>query len=590
MSGIIINPYAYAATGLDPAAFVTEWTIPGGASAADRTIKLPHCDGSVAGGSTLDYDVDWGDGSSDSNVTTVDKTHEYPADGSTITYQVVITGSFLCLNMARADSVTQQGYLTNMVQWGTDVVWSSVYRMFHSCKSMDYTATDFPNLTNLAEKSDAREMFYDCESVVNLDLSNWTNTANITYLYYTFGKTDALKTLNLTGWDVSNVSYAVNCCGYAGSLVDGCEFIMPDLEWGTGGSALGNFFFNSKVKSLDVSGWDFAANTQLSAFFRNTQKGSGGAAFSIDASGWQNSSNITSLSTFLRDTEATSANISGIDTQNVTDMNYFAYFALELTHITGLDELDASSLTGIAIMFQYTRKYNWGTANANFGADFGPNLGNITSMASMFYGTGDTTPGTAPPNVGNWDVSGVTTMSQMFRQADWTGGASLDVSSWDVSSVTTTGFNNWCRSSTGVTSLDTSNWQISSSVTSMYFFAYASALTGDIDFSHANCDLSGITTWNGAFSTTGITGFKLHASSSFAAVTTMANFSTLGSTLISKTDYDALLLRLAATATNTGVTLTITNSNYTLGGAVETARDTTLIAGRSWTINDDGGV
>jgi len=575
-----------AETGLNPAAFVTEWTIPALGSAADRTIILPSLDDSHSG-FTMDYDVDWGDGDSDSNVTTADKTHTYSSAG---TYQVVITNQFGSLNMGRA-SATEQSYLTNMVQWGTDNIWSSLYRMFKNCTLMEYTATDFPNLTALVEKTDAREMFYDCESVVNLDLSNWTNTANITYLYYTFGQMNALKTLNLTGWDVSNVTYANNCCGYAGSLVDGCEFIMPELEWGTGGAVVGNFFFNSKVKSIDVSGWDFGgANTQLSAFFRNTTKGSSGAAFSIDASGWQNSSNITSLSNFARDTETTSINISGIDTQNITNMNYMCYYADELTHITGLDEFDATSLTTALIMFQHSKKYNWGTANANFGSNWGPNLGNVTTMTSWFYSTGGTTPGTAPVNVSDWDVSNVTDMSQMFRDADWTGGQSIDVSSWDVSSVTGTGFSNWCRGSTGVTSLDTSSWQISSSVTSMYYFSYASALTGDIDFSHASCDLSGITTWNGAFSTTGITGFKLHASSSFAAVTTMTNFSIYGSTLISKTDYDALLLRLAATATNTGVTLTVANSNYTLGGAVETARDTTLIAGRSWTINDDGGV
>ena len=138
--------------------------------------------------------------------------------------------------------------------------------------------------------------------------------------------------------------------------------------------------------------------------------------------------------------------------------------------------------------------------------------------------------------------------------------------------------------------LDTSNWQISSNVTDLSFWCYYSDLGGTIDFSDASCDLSGITNWAGAFQGTGLTGFKLHGSSSFAAVTSMTNMFYVGTVLIPTADYDALLLRLGATATNTGVTLTATASNYTLGGAVETARDTTLIAGRSWTINDAGGV
>ena len=178
----------------------------------------------------------------------------------------------------------------------------------------------------------------------------------------------------------------------------------------------------------------------------------------------------------------------------------------------------------------------------------------------------------------------------MFRRAKWSGEGSLDVSEWDVSSVTGAGFSNFIRESDGITLLDTSGWQISSSATDMTTFAYYSELAGDIDFSHANCDLSGITSWNSSFSGTGITGFKLHASSSFAAVTIMTNLFYVGTVLIPTADYDALLLRLAATATNTGITLGANASTYTLGGAVETARDTTLIAGRSWTINDAGGV
>ena len=60
-----------AETGLDPAAFVTEWTV-----GAGDTIILPSYDATPAG-YTMDYDVDWGDGSSDSNVTTADIIHVF---------------------------------------------------------------------------------------------------------------------------------------------------------------------------------------------------------------------------------------------------------------------------------------------------------------------------------------------------------------------------------------------------------------------------------------------------------------------------------------------------------------------------------
>jgi surface protein len=587
MSGIIINPYAFAATGLDPAAFVTEWTIPGGSSEANRTITLWSYDASHYG-YVKDYDVDWGDDSSDSNVTTDDKTHIYPADAETKIYQVVITNQFGALNMLRA-SATERSYLTNMVQWGTDNIWSSLYRMFYQCSLMQYTATDYPNVTNLVESTQFREVFYNCDAVVNLDLSEWTNTANFTYLYYAFGKMSALKTLNLTGWDTSNVTYAYNMCEGTGDAVDGCLFTMPDLDWSSV-NLVGQIFYDTKCAGIDISGWKFGPSTSVAKVCRQTYRGSAGTPFTIDASGWLQSSNITNMQGMFRSSGATSVDITGIDTSNVTSMNYFAYYATELTHITGLDAFDASSLTAAAIVFQYTKKYNWGTANANFGSNWGPNLGGITNMSSWFYQSGYTTPGSAPPNVGNWDTSNVTSMEQMFRQAKWSG-ESVDVSSWDVSSLTGNGMRFMFRETVGLSAgLDTSSWQISSNVTDMSNWAYYSDLAGDIDFSHASCDLSGITSWGAAFQGTALTGFKLNGSSSFAAVTSMTNMFYVGTVLIPTADYDALLLRCAATNTNTNVTLSANASTYTLGGAVETARDTTLKAGLSWTINDAGGV
>jgi hypothetical protein len=77
----------------------------------------------------------------------------------------------------------------------------------------------------------------------------------------------------------------------------------------------------------------------------------------------------------------------------------------------------------------------------------------------------------------------------------------------------------------------------------------------------------------------------------------MTNMISGASTLIPTADYDALLLRLAATVVNTGVTLTVTNSNYTIATA-QAARDylTDDLApapppnGLEWTVNDAGGI
>jgi len=294
-----------------PDAFVTEWTV-----GAGDTIKLWSYDSVAPVGNKPDYDVAWGDGSSESNVIVNDKTHTYADAG---TYQVVITGQFNALNMQRA-SVTERAYFTKMVQWGTDNVWSALFRMFYACKDVVYEAEDYPNLTNLVESTQIREMFYDAESVVNLDLSNWTNTGNFTYAYQAFAYMSGLKTLNLTGWDTSNITYIYNFAYATGDAVDGCNFIMPNLDL-TGATQLDQMFYQTKVASVDVSGWKFGAGTTIAKMFRNSARGSAGAAFTINASGWLQSSNITSFNQLFYSCQADSIDMSGVDTSNVTKCN-----------------------------------------------------------------------------------------------------------------------------------------------------------------------------------------------------------------------------------------------------------------------------
>ena len=83
MSGIIIDPYRFgAATSPD---WITKWTV-----GAGQTITL----WSPTGGTVeYSYDVDWGDGNTETSITASDKTHDYSVAGAG-TYTVTITGQF----------------------------------------------------------------------------------------------------------------------------------------------------------------------------------------------------------------------------------------------------------------------------------------------------------------------------------------------------------------------------------------------------------------------------------------------------------------------------------------------------------------
>lgn len=165
--------------------------------------------------------------------------------------------------------------------------------------------------------------------------------------------------------------------------------------------------------------------------------------------------------------------------------------------------------------------------------------------------------------IGNWDMSGVLNMDRMLSAAFV---FNQDVSSWDVSNVSNFvgvfsyayAFNNGGSASIG--SWDTGN------ATDMSF------LFRDAPFNQ------NISTWD---------------------IDQVSNFTSfmLGATL-STTNYDALLIGWeanlqAAYPNGAGYPHTINasfgSSQYTLGGAAETAR-TSMINNFGWTITDGGGV
>ena len=132
--------------------------------------------------------------------------------------------------------------------------------------------------------------------------------------------------------------------------------------------------------------------------------------------------------------------------------------------------------------------------------------------------------------------------------------ANIYIGSWDVSSVTDMRvmFNPLVMSNSGI-----ENWDVSNASNFNQFNAY-----GQTDISLAN--------W---------TPVSMTTASSF-----MLNNNTM-----SVANYDATLISWAAQSLQSNVSINFGNTQYTLGGAAEAARNT-LINTYSWTITDGGGV
>ena len=223
-------------------------------------------------------------------------------------------------------------------------------------------------------------------------------------------------------------------------------------------------------------------------------------------------------------------------------------------------------------------------------------IGSFTNLEGMF---GFASSLVSIPNLNNWDVSNVTSMGAMFRDAiNFNGDMSSwntsnvtnmsymfsnvplfdgDISSWDVSSVSNF---KWFLYNKPSWNNDLSSWNVSSATNMERMFQSCTIFNSDI----GNWDVSNVTNMSIMFSF--CSSFDQDLSSwQISQVTNFNDFMT-GVTL-STANYDALLIAWDAQgAMSYSGTVPFGNSQYTSGGAAEAAR-TSLIS--KWGGITDGG-
>jgi len=534
------------------------------------------------------YDVDWGDSSSDSGVTAADKTHTYSVAG---TYEIKITGDIYIRN----SNTTNAAQYTEFKQWGTNTTIRGIREFFNQCVNMTYTATDAPNFnfTVASSYKGPYRLFYNCNSITTLDLSNW-NTSEFTGSTsgQTFYSMNIVTSINITGWDVSNIIGATSWFQISGNSGAGLTITAPNLNWATA-TSLSNFFQNCNMVSANITGWTLrAAGTNINQMFRDIGNLAGATGgLDLDISGWTNTGAMTTNNgsyMFLTAKALSTVNLTNWDFSNVTTFLGMFSGCHYLANIVGLNTLRFDSATSLDSAFKDTYRLIFDTNN--FHDDFGANW-SVTDFDSCFYNNGSQLSAGSRgiiPNVINWDMSNATDISQFFRNARFedSNQTFAPSTSWDLSNIGSVDLQLFAYDSTGFETWDWSNVTIPSSVTSMQqAFSYASSSPRTLTtvIFGANCDFSGVTTWNSTFTNQNLlTTLTFDNSVSFASVTNMT--STFNSVPLNITSYDNFLIRAAATNTNS-VSLTANASSFTCAPSAAATAEGTLVAA-GWTITD----
>ena len=178
---------------------------------------------------------------------------------------------------------------------------SRLFYNYYNLRTVDLTGFDTSNVTNM------KNMFAFCGRLKNIDLSGF-DTSNVTDMNGMFLCCEKLESIDMSNFDTSNVRDM-------GEMFDECR----------------------KLTSLDVSHFDTSNVTDMNSMFNGCVE-----LTSLDVSHFD-TSNVTNMSMmFFGCFSLTSLDVSNFDTSNVTDMSQMFESCENLTSI-GVSYFDTAN-------------------------------------------------------------------------------------------------------------------------------------------------------------------------------------------------------------------------------------------------------
>ena len=343
------------------------------------------------------YDVDCdSDGISETKGVVGGYSCKYPNPGK---YTISITGDIPHISFRDLTAPPAVGKdnlkLLSIDQWGTGQ-WGSMKNAFSKCSNMTLNATDNPNLTVV---SDMSGMFAGAEKF-NGDIGNW-DVSSVTNMKGMFYGTKNFVGRNIGDWGekVKNVTNMAGMFAHAESFnadignwnvssVDNMELMFIKAisfeginlgQWGNTVNRVSTMYdmFNGADKfNGDIGNWDVSSVENMAGMFSNTKSFIDG-----NIGLWRDKvKNVTDMSGMFSDTEKFNGDISSWNVSSVTRMNN---------------------------MFKNAKNFH----GINLG-NWGHKISKVDKMEGMFSGAEK-----FDSDIGDWDVSAVTSMNAMFKNA-----------------------------------------------------------------------------------------------------------------------------------------------------------------------------
>lgn len=225
---------------------------------------------------------------------------------------------------------------------------TTVQNMFSGCTSLKEVKAD--GLVGSSVKKTIG-MFRDCSSLESISMEGW-DTSGVTDMDFMFHNCASLQTLDLSGWNTDSVT-SMNL------LFTGCSR-LTDLNvsgWNMAGitqlgqnsgyasTTYGMFEGCSSLEALDLSSWDVSNVTTMYRMCADCA-----SLESINMTGWNTTSLKNMYEVFDGCTALKEIDISSFDTSKVTTMRGLFSGCSNLTDVA-VGSIDISSVTSLRYLF-----------------------------------------------------------------------------------------------------------------------------------------------------------------------------------------------------------------------------------------------
>ena len=119
-----------------------------------------------------------------------------------------------------------------------------MYYMFYNCQSL--TSLDVSNW-DTSNVTDMTSMFYECNSLTSLDLSNF-DTSNVTSMNGMFWYCYSLTSLDVSNWDTSNVTNMHNMFSNCNNLTT----VTGTIDMSKVSSYIDMLYRTPKLQSINI--------------------------------------------------------------------------------------------------------------------------------------------------------------------------------------------------------------------------------------------------------------------------------------------------------------------------------------------------